>query len=145
METPWWYTKNRKNPTGVMGRPKSPTPLAERRRLARQQYQTNLTQRGQRLIRLLVSAAAADRLDSLARERGVSHGQIVEDLLIPAATTPTPSLPSIAKPVRVPSAKPVPLAKPLQIPAVAEPVQVPTVANPAETQPSGPNAWFAPG
>jgi hypothetical protein len=83
-----------------MGRPKSSIPVADRRRLARQQYQTNLTQRGQRLIRLLVSAAAADRLASLAKERGVSPGQIVEDLLMPVKTSPEPPLPPVAKPLQ---------------------------------------------
>jgi hypothetical protein len=77
----WSYIKNRKNPTGKMGRPKSPVPMADRRRLARQQYQANLAGRGQRLIRLLVSAAAADRLAGLAKARGLTPGQIVEDLL----------------------------------------------------------------
>jgi hypothetical protein len=131
MGTPWWYLKNRKNPTGVMGRPKSPIPIAERRRLARQQYQTNLVQRSQRLIRLLVSAAAADRLDSLARERGVSPGQIVEDLLTAAATTPAPSLPPAAKPAQAP-------------PPNAEAVPVPSASGPIQTTPSAPNAWFSP-
>ena len=131
MGTPWWYLKNRKNPTGVMGRPKSPIPIAERRRLARQQYQTNLTQRGHRLIRLLVSAAAADRLDSLARERGVSPGQIVEDLLTPAMTTPAPSLPPAARPSQVPSPN-------------AEAVQVPSATEPLPTKSTAPNSWFSP-
>jgi len=77
----WSYIKNRKNPTGKMGRPKSPLPMADRRRQARQQYQANLARRGQRLLRLLVSAAAADRLAGLAKARGLTPGQIVEDLL----------------------------------------------------------------
>ncbi|MFZ0828837.1 MAG: hypothetical protein WAO02_15580 [Verrucomicrobiia bacterium] len=55
--------------------------MADRRRQARQKYQTNLARRGQRLIRLLVSAAAADRLANLAKARGLTPGQIVEDLL----------------------------------------------------------------
>lgn len=77
----WSYIKQRKNPTGKMGRPKSPIPIADRRKRARQQYQAKLARRGQRLIRLLVSAAAADRLAGLAKARGLSPGQIVEDLL----------------------------------------------------------------
>ncbi|MGA3143470.1 MAG: hypothetical protein ABSF10_10580 [Verrucomicrobiota bacterium] len=55
--------------------------MADRRRQARQQYQANLARRGQRLLRLLVSAAAADRLAGLAKARGLTPGQIVEDLL----------------------------------------------------------------
>ena len=77
----WSYIKQRKNPTGKMGRPKSPVPIAERRKLARQQYQANLAQRGQRTVRLLLSAASADRLAGLAKARGLTPGQIVEDLL----------------------------------------------------------------
>jgi hypothetical protein len=77
----WWYIRQRRNPTGKMGRPKSPVPKADRRKLARQHYQAKLAQGGQRLIRLLVSAAAADRLASLAKARGLTPGQIVEDLL----------------------------------------------------------------
>jgi hypothetical protein len=64
-----------------MGRPKSPIPMADRRRKARQQYQANLAGRGQRLIRLLVSAAAADRLAGIAKARGLTPGQLVEFLL----------------------------------------------------------------
>jgi hypothetical protein len=131
MGTPWWYLKKRKNPTGKMGRPKSPIPIAERRRLARQQYQTNLTQRGQRLIRLLVSAAAADRLASLAKERGVSPGQIVEDLLTPAVITPAPSLPPATKPAQVP-------------PPNAAAVQVSPATEPLPTKSPAPNSWFSP-
>src|SRR5208283_794247 len=77
----WSYIKQRKNPTGKMGRPKSPVPMADRRRKARQQYQANLAGRGQRLIRLLVSAEAADLLASLAKVRGLTPGQFLEDLL----------------------------------------------------------------
>jgi hypothetical protein len=77
----WSYIKQRKNPTGKMGRPKSPIPIVDRRRTARQQYQANLARRGQRTIRLQVSAAAADQLAGLAKARGLTPGQIVEDLL----------------------------------------------------------------
>jgi hypothetical protein len=117
----WSYIKKRKNPTGKMGRPKSLIPVADRRRLARQHYQTNLTQRGQRLIRLLVSAAAADSLASLAKTRGISPGQIVEELLMSGGTGPAPSLPSVVKPV-----------------------QASPVAKPVQNKPPAPNSWFAP-
>jgi hypothetical protein len=38
MPDPWWYLKRRRNPGGVLGRPKSNIPLHERRKLARQKY-----------------------------------------------------------------------------------------------------------
>jgi len=141
----WSYIKQRKNPTGIMGRPKSPIPVAERRRQARQQYQSNLTQRGQRLIRLLLSAEAAARLENLAKDRGVSLGQIVEDLLLPAATNPEQSLPVTAKPVQEekpvqnpPVTEPAPnplVSKPAPAPPVAEPAPNPPVTEPATTPP----------
>lgn len=134
MGTPWWYLKKRKNPTGVMGRPKSPIPLADRRRLARQQYQTNLTQRGQCLLRLLVSAAAADRLASLAKERGVSPGQIVEDLLMSAGTSLGPPPPSVAEPLKIKSSAP-------KMPGE---ITSPDIAKPQQATPPAPNAWFSP-
>jgi hypothetical protein len=56
--------------------------MADRRKTARQRYQVNLAQRGQRLLRLLVSTAAADRLAARAKARGLTPGQIVEDLLL---------------------------------------------------------------
>ena len=31
----WWYQKRRKQPSGKLGRPRSPIPLAERRAIAR--------------------------------------------------------------------------------------------------------------
>ena len=77
----WWYARRRKNPTGKMGRPKSPIPLRDRRRLARLKHQQQLAARGLRLVRIYLPNEAARRLASLARERGVSAGEIVTELL----------------------------------------------------------------
>ena len=77
----WWYIKERMNPTGKRGRPPTTTPIEDRRRKARQQYQANLARRGQRILRLVVPTAVADRFADLAKARGLSPGQLLEDLL----------------------------------------------------------------
>ncbi len=80
-EPEWWYLKKRRNPSFVYGRPRSPVPLAERRKRARQNYKAKLARRGLRLVRLLLPAAEADRLTALAQSRSVSLGQVVAALL----------------------------------------------------------------
>ncbi len=80
-EQPWWYLKKLRNPAGVRGRPKSKVPVAERRKLARQEYQARLTVRGLRLVRLFLPEADAVRLHNLALQHGASTGQIVAKLL----------------------------------------------------------------
>ena len=64
-----------------MGRPRSPIPLAERRRLARQKYRAKLGNRALRTVRLLLPASAATRLTDLAKTRGLSRGEVIADLL----------------------------------------------------------------
>jgi len=64
-----------------MGRPRSPVPLAVRRRLARQAYKGRLAERGLVLLRVLLPRDVAARLTELAQSRGISTGQVVADLL----------------------------------------------------------------
>jgi hypothetical protein len=80
-EQPWWYLKKRRNPSGVIGRPRSRVPLAERRKLARQKYQAKLASRGLRLVRLLLSTAAVDKLRAKSAVRQTTWGELVTDLL----------------------------------------------------------------
>ena len=80
-EQPWWYLKRRKNPSGVLGRPRSPLPLIERRKLARRKYQARLATRGVQLVRLLLPVTTAARLERLARERGVSPAELACELI----------------------------------------------------------------
>ncbi len=84
----WWYVKRRKNPTGVMGRPRSPIPLKERRRLARLKHAVGLKERDLRQVRLAMPAEMTKRLHELARTRGLSPGALVAELL---ATCPSES------------------------------------------------------
>ena len=81
MPESWWYLKRRRNPSGVLGRPRSPIPLAERRQLARLNYKARLSRRGLRQVRLLLPTADADKLLSLAKSRALSLGQVVTALL----------------------------------------------------------------
>lgn len=86
-ETPrrreWWYLKARKLPAGVMGRPRSTVPLAERRKVVSAKYRAKLADRGLVKVRLLMTAEAAARLRSLASERRIAPGQLVAELLPP--------------------------------------------------------------
>lgn len=83
----WSYQKRRRNPTGVMGRPKSTIPLAERRKRARAAYTARLRERGLAVVRLAMPRPAAERLRALAAARGQAEGAVVADLL---ATMPAP-------------------------------------------------------
>ncbi len=80
-EQPWWYLKKRRNPSGVLGRPRSPVPLPQRRQRARKRYLARLATRGLRSVRLLLSAVAADKLRTLAATRRMKPGQLVTELL----------------------------------------------------------------
>jgi len=83
----WSYVKRRRNPTGVMGRPRSSILFAERRKLARRNFKASLVRRGLRVVRLQLSVETVKRLDDLCRERGATRGEVVTDLLdSPGAT-----------------------------------------------------------
>ncbi len=73
--------KRRKQPAGVLGRPRSPLPLKARRKLEREKYRMKLAARGLRSVRLLLRDAATIRLQELARQRGVQPGEVVNELL----------------------------------------------------------------
>jgi hypothetical protein len=81
MPEPWWYLKRRRNPSGVLGRPRSPVPLAERRKLARQKYRAKLAARGVRVVRLSMTTADADQLRTRAQAHDLSPGAFVGKLL----------------------------------------------------------------
>lgn len=83
-ELEWSYLKKRKRPAGVMGRPPSPVPLVERKRLARQAYAAKLAARSMVTVKLLLPDEVARRLRELARLRNVTPGQYVADLLSPS-------------------------------------------------------------
>lgn len=77
----WSYVKHRKNPTGVLGRPRSPVPLSERRKLARSRYQKKLRALGQTVVRLVLGTEDAALLRRRAATAGTSSGALVAALL----------------------------------------------------------------
>lgn len=77
----WSYVKHRKNPSGVPGRPRSPMPLSERRKLARSRYQKKLRARGQTVVRLIMGLEDAALLRRRAADAGTSPGALVIALL----------------------------------------------------------------
>jgi hypothetical protein len=81
----WWYARRRKLPTGMKGRPRSLEPPAVRRQQSREKYAARLAERGLVAVRLLLPAAAAERLHRLAEARGQAPGELVAELL-PCAT-----------------------------------------------------------
>lgn len=91
-ETPrlreWWYLKARKLPAGVMGRPRSTVPLAERRKATAVKYRAKLAGRGMVKVRLLLPTEAVARLRALAEARHCSSGEVVAELLQPAPIPP---------------------------------------------------------
>jgi hypothetical protein len=84
----WWYARRRKLPTGLKGRPRSPLPLAVRRQQSREKYAGRLAERGLVAVRLLLPAAAAERLHRLAEARGQSPGALVAEMLPHAPDSP---------------------------------------------------------
>ncbi len=70
----WSYLKARKNPAGVRGRPPSPIPARERRRLARLKYRQQLAARGFSTLPLPLSIEVAARPHDLAPGRGSAPG-----------------------------------------------------------------------
>jgi hypothetical protein len=81
MPEPWWYLKRRRNPAGVLGRPRSSVPLPERRKLARQKYRAKLVARGVCVVRLSMTTADAEQLRALAQAQNLSPGAFVGRLL----------------------------------------------------------------
>ena len=81
MSEPWWYLKRRRNPSGVLGRPKSNVPLAERRKLAGQKYCAKRAVRGLCLVRLSMPTAAAELLRARAQAQNLKSGAFVANLL----------------------------------------------------------------
>jgi len=77
----WSYLKHRKQPSGVLGRPRSPMPIVERRKIARRNYRLKLARRGLRSVRLLLSVADGELLSSTAQSRRLTMGELVADFL----------------------------------------------------------------
>ncbi len=87
----WAYLKHRKNPAGVRGRPRSPVPLAQRRKHQRAAYGARLAARGLVYMRLLLPTDAAARLRALAAALGQSPGELVAARLAPPPQPPEPT------------------------------------------------------
>ncbi len=81
MPQAWWYVKHRRNPTGVLGRPRSSVPVAARRKQARLTYQANLASRGLCSVRLVLDTPAAVKLKAIADACNRSPGAVVSELL----------------------------------------------------------------
>ncbi len=80
-EAPWWYLKKRVNPSGVLGRPRSPLPLKERRKLAREKYQAKLAARDLCVLRLSMTIADVEQLRARAHALQLSPGDFVAKLM----------------------------------------------------------------
>lgn len=79
----WSYLKHRKNPAGVLGRPRSPIPAKERAKQARARYQAALRERGMTPLRTWLPGASLEALRAEARATGRSLGEIIRARLAP--------------------------------------------------------------
>lgn len=77
----WSYVKLRKNPSGVPGRPRSPVPLNERRKLARSRYREKLRAQGQTVVRLVLRTEDAALLRRRAAAADTCPSAVVAALL----------------------------------------------------------------
>ncbi len=82
----WGYQKHLRNQGGVMGRPPSKIPLAERRKLARKNYLAGKAARGLRTMRITLSEGAFADLCARATAQGIAPGAVVESLLRASGT-----------------------------------------------------------
>ena len=84
----WWYVKNRKQPPGKIGRPRSPVPRAERLKAAREKRKAILAQRGLVVCKAALPSALATRLLEQASAQGRNFAEYLGDLIVAASALP---------------------------------------------------------
>ena len=133
-----WYRCRRKKPSfgpgSGPGRPKSSTPLKERREASKARYRARLEARGVVWFRTLVPIETAAQIQRLAQERGISPGELLTEILQPHESSvlgPDPATNSATEnlPRKHPTTKPPELTHRLQA-AKVEPSPETTAPNP---------------
>jgi len=133
-----WYRCRRKKPSfgpgSGPGRPKSSTPLKERREASKAKYRARLEARGVVWFRTRVPIETAAQIQRLAQERGISPGELLAEIVQPHASStldPDPATDPATEnlPRKPPTIRSPELAQSPQV-AIVEPSPETTAPNP---------------